>query len=212
MTDGGEGTMGYHHTEETKETLRIISTGKKPSEETRRKLSDKLIQRWENPDYKEKMRKRRRGVIMPEEVGHHISNAKGGKPVIQYSIFGEYIREYKYITDVSNITGINSGSIYNVCCKKKFSAGGYIWRFSDEPLTDEEIKEIRNRINNVKGVYENKQNNTWRAVLNQKHIGTYKNKYDAIIARLNAELLLYGYDMAPQYYLFKQYGITRQND
>ena len=44
-------------------------------------------------------------------------------------------------------------------------------------------------------------------------IGTFKNKQDAILARLKAELKYFGPDFAPQRHLFEKYGInTKQND
>lgn len=42
------------------------------------------------------------------------------------------------------------------------------------------------------------------------YIGYYKNLDDAIRARLNKEVELYGYDNSPQRRLFEQYGITQQ--
>lgn len=142
LTGEGNPMFGKTHTEEVKEKLRVASTGKTPSEATREKLSKKMIERWANPDYKTKMIERKKDIVYSQEARNNISNAKGGQPVIQYSMFGEYIKEYKYINDASNITGINSGSIYNACCKKRHSAGGYRWRFSNNPLTEEELKEF----------------------------------------------------------------------
>lgn len=43
------------------------------------------------------------------------------------------------------------------------------------------------------------------------NLGTFKDKEDAIIARLKGELKYYGPDFAPQRHLFEQYGITQED-
>ena len=223
-------SYGKPLSEETKRKIRDAHIGLKPSEEARRKMSEsgknkapasketrekirqKAIQRWKDPDYKKMILESKAGFKHSTDSKERISDIKGGKPVIQYSIIGEYLREYKYINDAAHISGINSGSIYNACVGKSKIVGGYRWRFIDNPLTADEIEELKNEIQHVKGVYEDKRFGRWRAVLNQKHIGMYDSQYSAIIARLNAEILLYGYDNSPQKYLFEQYGIVSQNN
>lgn len=61
------------------------------------------------------------------------------------------------------------------------------------------------------GVKWNKVNNNWRSeiTVNKQRInlGSFKTKYDAIIARLEAEAKYYG-EFAPQRHLFEQYKIN----
>lgn len=68
----------------------------------------------------------------------------------------------------------------------------------------------------VIGVSLYKRINKWKAGIrfNNKDIslGYYFDKDDAIRARLNKEVEMFGYDNAPQRHLFEQYGITQQND
>lgn len=40
LTDGGEGTIGYRHSDEVKEKCRLISTGRKLTEEQKKKISE----------------------------------------------------------------------------------------------------------------------------------------------------------------------------
>lgn len=62
------------------------------------------------------------------------------KKIIQYNVDGTLIRTYDSITDASNIMNINYTGIANACYKRSKSAGGFIWRFYDNKLTDEEIE------------------------------------------------------------------------
>lgn len=65
------------------------------------------------------------------------------------------------------------------------------------------------------GVFWHKRRQKWQAYVTidrkQKVIGFYDDKQEAIKARLKAEQMYYG-EFAPQKHLFKQYGITEQND
>ena len=67
----------------------------------------------------------------------------------------------------------------------------------------------------ITGVYFDNKRNKWRAQIcvddKIKYLGIFINKEDAIKARLQAEQK-YFKEFAPQKHLFKQYGITGQND
>ena len=70
----------------------------------------------------------------------------------------------------------------------------------------------KNNTSGIIGVYLNiRRNNKWVAniKINRKNIylGIFKDKEDAIVARLQAELKYFGADFAPQRELFPQYGI-----
>ena len=51
------------------------------------------------------------------------------KKVSQFDMGGNFIREYSGIKVASKETGINSGSICNVCKGKTSSAGGFKWKY-----------------------------------------------------------------------------------
>lgn len=65
----------------------------------------------------------------------------------------------------------------------------------------------------IKGVYWRKRDKVWQAAIGvdgkQIWLGQFKNKEEAIIARLKAELKYCG-EFAPQKDLFKQYGIGEE--
>ena len=50
------------------------------------------------------------------------------KPVVQYSIDGEYIAEYASRLEAERQTGVNGVNIGRVCMGKRKTAGGYIWK------------------------------------------------------------------------------------
>jgi len=71
-----------------------------------------------------------------------------GKNVIQYDLNGNLIKKWDYIQKAINETGIKN--IKNVVDKKRCSAGGYIWRYSDDELTNDEIRKIKNKHEKLK--------------------------------------------------------------
>lgn len=50
MTDGGEGILGYSHTDETKEKLRTLSLKQFESTQARQKQSERQVKRFEDPE------------------------------------------------------------------------------------------------------------------------------------------------------------------
>lgn len=73
----------------------------------------------------------------------------------------------------------------------------------------------KNNTSGYIGVSWNKRNRRWYALIRtngkQRHLGSYKEKVDAIKARLRAELKYYGVNFAPQRHLFKEYNITEED-
>jgi len=62
-----------------------------------------------------------------------LNNPKKSKCIIQYSLSGEFISEYKSIHDAHRKTGIDRKSISNVCNHFHHynSAGGYLWEYKE---------------------------------------------------------------------------------
>lgn len=89
----------------------------------------------------------------------------------------------------------------------------------EEKKIQEANKEYKMQTNNksgFSGVCWDKRHNKWMSTLvydkAKYYMGRFDNKDDAIRARLNKEVEIYGYNQAPQRHLFEQYGITQQND
>lgn len=94
-------------------------------------------------------------------------------------------------------------------------------KYNLRPCTQQEnIRNSSLKSNNtsgITGVSFDKNNNKWIAYIDivknkSTYLGRFKNKEDAIKARLQAEMKYYK-EFAPQRHLFEQYGInTQQND
>lgn len=61
-------------------------------------------------------------------VKHGLCNTR---KVAQYDLYGNYISDFKSITDASKKTNINKTSIGKVCRLEEKTAGGYIWKYID---------------------------------------------------------------------------------
>lgn len=56
------------------------------------------------------------------------------KPVVQYSLIGEKIKEWASASEVESQLSINDGQISACCLHRKghYTAGGFIWEFRDK--------------------------------------------------------------------------------
>lgn len=84
------------------------------------------------------------------------------------------------------------------------------------PATDAENARNRslqsNNTSGITGLSWFKETSQWMVYItvddDQKFLGLYNNKQDAIITRLKAEAKYFGFQFAPQRHLFEKYGIT----
>ena len=74
------------------------------------------------------------------------------KPVAQYDFELNVVATYESIKQASEVTGILYSSIQRCCKKERPSAGGFIWRNLDEPLTKEELEHIKMLIRKPKTI------------------------------------------------------------
>ena len=68
---------------------------------------------------KEKMRQYRLGK----------TGGSRAKPVLQYDLSGNFIKEYVSANNADEVMKLGSGNVYAACTGKKKSVGGYMWRF-----------------------------------------------------------------------------------
>ncbi len=103
-TGDGNPMYGRHHSEDTCQRIREARTGRKLSEETRRKVSESR--------YKSTKIKR--------------------CPVDQYDFDGNLLGHYESLKDAEEKTGFAASNIGNCARGKYKQAYGFIWRYADE--------------------------------------------------------------------------------
>lgn len=96
LTEGGDGTFGRMHSEETKEKIRQKAIGRKASDETKKKMSE--------------ARKGKCSDIQREHLKNVALQTKA-IPVLQFSKTGEFIAKYESVSEASRQTGINGDTI-----------------------------------------------------------------------------------------------------
>lgn len=141
-TAGGDGISFYHHSEETKrkisqsqvgkilseehkEKCRIANLGNHHTDKAKKAIRQALLHRdhsiYDNIANKLKGRTRDHEMIMK-------AAKKRRKPVLQYDLQGNFVREYP---GVKFVNGFEGKSI-SACCRGKLgSTQGYIWRFKE---------------------------------------------------------------------------------
>ena len=129
LTEGGDGSRGYH-----------------PSEETRKKRSESL---------KGRKYPNRKRVLSEKERKRLSDNFKGtNNPLARKVICLETLKVYDTATQAREETGATK---ITDCCKhyyKHKSSNVLHWEYYDENLTDDDYKEILSRL--LKEEYENK--------------------------------------------------------
>lgn len=128
MTEGGDGTFGRPCSEETKQKISIANSGKTASEYTRKLLSEA-------------------GKVRTEGRDKYWKSGKIGetrkKPVLQYTLDGDYITEYSGVNEASRKTGISTSLIIPSLKRKRVlisERNPYIW------LYKEDYKEIPSKV------------------------------------------------------------------
>lgn len=121
LTEGGDGTFGRKHSEETKDKIRQKALGRKVSEETKRKMSETRLGKCSD---------KQREHLLKLTVGQ-------SKKIYQYDTNFNLIGEYNSIKEASKITGIDRNTIGRQL-KKEVNPGDwrvkFIWK-------SEEIKQ-----------------------------------------------------------------------
>ncbi len=116
--------------------------------ETKKILSQKSKQRYNDPHMGEKLRKlftrkgkpsHRKGKTLPESHRNNLKGINKGipkptirKPIIQYSLSGEYIQEHPGIEEAAKALGLNPTAINNALRKGfQYTSGGFRWQYKN---------------------------------------------------------------------------------
>lgn len=123
ICEGGNTTIGYHHTKLSKEKMSISKKGKYIGEK--------------NPMYKK--HPYIYGKHLSEEHKRKISEAKKGKlceytkglckKIEQYSLEDKYIKTWNSIAEIERELKIKGTHISRVCRGKRKTTGGYKWKY-----------------------------------------------------------------------------------
>jgi group I intron endonuclease len=120
--------MGFKMDEESKNKISLKKKGHicYQNPERGKKISDAIKGKPHNivnPKGKEKI-----GIKQdPEYRRRHIE--KISKPVLQYDLTGNFIKEWPSTVEIFNQTGIHKGSIWNNLNNKSKSSGGFVWKY-----------------------------------------------------------------------------------
>lgn len=132
--NGGKNSAWYgkRHTEETKRKIGEGNKGKKHSEDTKRKISESrkkyvgknhpMYGRKHSEETRRKMRENHKNGIYKYR----------GKEVVQLSLDGEFIAEYKTVKEAGLAIDGNRNYISYCCRGIKDNYRGYKWMFKDD--------------------------------------------------------------------------------
>jgi len=125
--------------EETKHKISVSNKGKKTKEYKKRSFeySNKISKIHEgkktSEETKIKMSSAAKGKLKTEETKNKMSNAKI-KPVLQYDLEGNFIKEWKSGTEATMyITNNKNNSIISKCCNGSYkTAYGFKWKYKED--------------------------------------------------------------------------------
>jgi group I intron endonuclease len=122
-----KGRQGLNHNDDTKEKIKKGNLNKIISQETRLKQRLQKLGTKRSTESKLKQSKSMKGRIQPKSFYD-----KKNKPVIQYDLNNNIIKEWNSIKEASIELNINSGSISNcINMKRQKTAGGFIWKIKE---------------------------------------------------------------------------------
>ena len=142
IKNGGENSAWYgkKHSDETKRKMSAAQKGENNSffgkhhtEETRKKISENLKGKHHSEESKRKMSAAQKGE-KNHNYGKHLSEEtkrKLSKIVIQYTLDGEFVREWVSLSEIKRQLGYEISAISRCCKGKQKSSYGFIWKFKD---------------------------------------------------------------------------------
>jgi group I intron endonuclease len=140
------GGKGFPRSDETKEKIRKNKIGKNTKKIKQYSLNNQYIKTWNSIVEAErvfgmgiksvlnKSKFTAGGFIWLYEYeilppNYKIPTHKNTKPIIQYSLDGEVVKDWKSLTQVQKVLGFNKNNISNTLTGKSKTAFGYIWKY-----------------------------------------------------------------------------------
>jgi hypothetical protein len=148
MTNGGEGNLGAIISE--KQKAAICESNKKRifTDEDKKRMSNRMRELNTNQEFREKINKglrssdkvklnatnlgiKSRGKKLSELTKKKISDSKFKIAVIQYDLYGNFIKEWPSLSQIQKENNMCSGNI-SKCCKGCYKqVYGYIWKYKN---------------------------------------------------------------------------------
>ena len=96
------------------------------SDETKRKTSESIKKLWQDPEF-----------IAKTRAGYKY------RPVVAYDKEGSIVGEFSSLKDADKATGVDFRNIQACCKGRKKTAGGYVWKYSNEQVNTEVSAETK---------------------------------------------------------------------
>lgn len=135
ITDGGEGALGYKHTEETRKKMSLRNRGKKVPEHVKVMVSARFKDIPLTDEHKIKISIALKGKAKSEEAKLKMKlnhNYHDLVEIIKCDKEGNIICIYPSIADASRDTGVLQTHISRCARGKRKSAGGFKWMYRNE--------------------------------------------------------------------------------
>lgn len=71
------------------------------------------------------------GYVEHKKVNHKIRKYNW-KKIVQYTLDGNFVKEWEGVTDIANTFNCSKHSIQMCCCGKTNSSHGYIWKYKEQ--------------------------------------------------------------------------------
>ena len=146
-----------------------------------------------SPHYGKPHSKEAKAKISQARIG--ILNESLRVAICQYTVDGELINAFEYSGEASEKTGVSRSAIANCLCGLSKTAGGFIWKKSGEPITEEDILSVQKRkpvknkeVTDKYYKWYDKQKKRWKARFvhdgKSNHLGSFltEEEIDEIIA------------------------------
>lgn len=120
LTDGGDGNQNQYFSKESIEKRAEKIRGIPRPQEIRDQISESNKGK---PKSAEHIKNTREGIIK-----------KQGRAVNQYSLQGEFIREWRCMSEAADYYNVDRSSLMR-CCQGKFKkSAGFVWKYRDEDI------------------------------------------------------------------------------
>lgn len=137
-TSGGEGILGYRHTDQTKKNLRVQNIGennrffgKKHTEETKKKISYRNKGRKCSEEFRQKRREIMKDWKPSKKVIDRMIEIHG-KRVVQLTMNMEFMAEYYTIREACKNGKFDNPHISDCCKGNRKSHGGCKWMYKED--------------------------------------------------------------------------------